>query len=210
MKTDKRDLILTAAEKLISALPYNEISVDTIAKKAGIGKGSIYYYFKSKDEIIYTVIEQSYSRATHEYFNSIHELSEISALKKIKKLFQSVIKREFADNEKNMIIALHLNDDIILHNKMKYAAIREISPILTELLKEGIREGSIITETPKETAEMIVAVLTFFLDDTAFPEDSVTMKNKLKIFAGVLEICLKTEPGSFDFLYNPLLNDFNR
>lgn len=46
---------------------------------------------------------------------------------------------------------------------------------------------------------MIVAVLTFFLDDTIFPEDPVNVKNKLKIFARVLETCLKTEDGSFDF-----------
>lgn len=87
---------------------------------------------------------------------------------------------------------------------MKYIAVQEISPILTDLLKQGIAEGSIETDTPKESAEMIVAVLTFFLDDTIFPEDPVNVKNKLKIFARVLETCLKTEDGSFDFLYQPL------
>ncbi len=201
MKSDKKELIFDAMEKLMSEVPYKDISVDVIAKKAGIGKGSIYYYFKSKDEILYSVIERCYRRAVHEYFETLHTSSENSALAKIKKLFQSVIKRDFSGNEKNMLITLHLHDDMTLHHKMKCAAIQEISPVLTELLKEGINEGSIKTDTPKESAEIIVAVLTFFLDDTVFPEDNNSMLIKLKILAGVLETCLKTEPGSFDFLY---------
>lgn len=59
MKKDKREIIIDAAEKLMSIAPYSEISVDDIAKQAGIGKGSIYYYFKSKDDILYSLIEQS-------------------------------------------------------------------------------------------------------------------------------------------------------
>ncbi|MGN1481169.1 TetR/AcrR family transcriptional regulator [Porcipelethomonas sp.] len=202
MKSDKKELIFDAMEQLMSSVPYKDISVNTIAKKAGIGKGSIYYYFKSKDEILYAVIERSYRRAVHEYIESVKSQSEVPALEKIQKLFQSIIKKDFKDNEKNLIVTLHLNNDILLHNKMKYFAIQEVSPILTELLQQGIKEGSIKTDTPKESAEIIVAVLTFLLDDNSFPEDSVSMKNKLKIFAGVLEVCLKTEPGSFDFLYN--------
>lgn len=202
MKIDKKDLIFDAMEQLMSTVPYKDISVNTIAKKAGIGKGSIYYYFKSKDEILYALIERSYRRAIHEYFESIQSESDAMSLEKIKKLFQIIITKEFKDNEKNLIVTLHLNNDLLLHNKMKYIAIQEISPILTELFEQGIKEGSIKTDMPKESAEIIVAVLTFLLDDTNFPENSVNMKNKLKIFAGVLETCLKTEPGSFDFIYN--------
>ena len=37
------------------------ISVSDIAKKAGIGKGSIYYYFQSKNDILEAMMERSYS-----------------------------------------------------------------------------------------------------------------------------------------------------
>ena len=49
MKNDKKELIFDALEQLMSRMAYKDISVDTIAKQAGIGKGSIYYYFESKD-----------------------------------------------------------------------------------------------------------------------------------------------------------------
>ncbi|MGN1223633.1 MAG: TetR/AcrR family transcriptional regulator [Ruminococcus sp.] len=208
MKNDKKEQIFDAMEQLLLTVPSGEISVDAIAKQAGIGKGSIYYYFKSKDEILSAVIERSYRRAIREYFNSIsaekNALKNMPALEKIKRLFQNLIKEDFQNNEQNLIVTLHLTDDLTLHKKMKYIAVQEIAPILTDLLKQGIAEGSIETDTPKESAEMIVAVLTFFLDDTIFPETPTSMKNKLKIFARVLETSLKTEEGSFDFLYRPI------
>ena len=66
MKNDKKEQIFDAMEQLLLTIPSGEISVDAIAKQAGIGKGSIYYYFKSKDEILSAVIERSYRRAIRE------------------------------------------------------------------------------------------------------------------------------------------------
>ena len=59
----KTDLILDSMQKLMQKKEAKSISVSDIAKEAGIGKGSIYYYFKSKEEIVDAVIERSYSDA---------------------------------------------------------------------------------------------------------------------------------------------------
>jgi len=203
MKQDKKELIFDSLEELMETVPYSEISVETIAKNAGIGKGSIYYYFKSKDEILYELIERSYRRIIRDFFETIHNLPEISALEKIKRLFISTVKKEFGRTERNMLTKLHIQDDLNIHYKMKTMAIQEMSPILAQLLKEGVTEGSIKTDTPKESAEIIVAVLTLFLDETIFTDSPESIANKLKILSNVLEICLCTEKGSFDYLFEP-------
>lgn len=197
MKQDKRDLIYNALEALMCDVPFKDISVETIAKKAGIGKGSVYYYFESKDEILDAVIERSFSRAIREYLDNIH--AEKTALGRIKELFKSIIKKDFADSRRNLIVTLHLSDDLLLHSKLKELAVREISPILTVLLEQGVDEGSIKVDYPKESAEIIVTALTVFLDSSG--QDPSSVGKKLKIFAGVLETCLKTPKGSFDFLF---------
>jgi AcrR family transcriptional regulator len=187
-------------------MPDSDISIQMIAKNAGIGKGSIYYYFESKEEIVNAVIERCYKKALCEYFGEIDNCS--SALEKIKHLFKCMIKDEFHDNQKNFIVSLHLHENLMLHNKMKLVAIETVSPILADLLKQGNAEGSISTETPEESAEMIVGVITFLLDSSVFPIHSPKMPTMLKLFANVLETCLKTPKGSFDFLYKPdLLSD---
>ena len=59
---NKRERILDAMQELMRTASAQAISVSDIAQKAGIGKGSIYYYFSSKNDIIDAVIERSYSR----------------------------------------------------------------------------------------------------------------------------------------------------
>ncbi len=204
MKKDKKNLILDSTEKLMSIMPDSEITINMIAKNAGIGKGSIYYYFQSKDEILDAVIERCYKKALHEYFSDINV--HLTALEKICCLFQSIIKKEFHDNQQNLIIMLHLHDDLMLHNKMKLVALEEVSPVLADLLKQGTEEGTISTDTPEESAEMIVAVITFLFDTSVFPTDDKKNLNKLRLFAKVLETCLHTEEGSFDFLFNASKN----
>lgn len=199
MKPDKKELILNAAEELMSVMPDSDISIQLIAAKAGIGKGSIYYYFCSKEEILDSVISRCYKKALHEYFCEINSCE--TTLEKIKKLFECMIQKEFHDKQQNFIISLHLRDDLMLHHKMKIVGMEEVAPVLTELLIQGNEEGSLHTDTPEESAEMIVAVITFLFDRSVFPWDNKKTAKKLKLFADVLETCLHTEKGSFDFLY---------
>ncbi|MGN0633956.1 MAG: TetR/AcrR family transcriptional regulator [Oscillospiraceae bacterium] len=200
MKNDKRELILKSAEELMSATSVDNVSISRIAKNAGIGKGSVYYYFQSKEEIIAEVISNSYKKALSEYFSDMK--SELPALEKIKRLFLSIIKKQFGDDRKNLIIALNLHDSPMLHNKMKLTAIEVVSPVLSGLLYQGIEEGTINCEAPEESAEMIVAVISFLFDPSLFPTDERKMQSKLKLLAKVLETCLQTSPGSFDFLFD--------
>ena len=63
---NKKDMILDAMQELMGSANVQAISVSDIAQKAGIGKGSIYYYFSSKNDIIDAVIERNYSRVLDE------------------------------------------------------------------------------------------------------------------------------------------------
>ncbi len=201
MKEKKIDIILNSAEELMCSMeePNRDMTVDMIAKNAGIGKGSIYYYFESKDEIIDAVIERSYSSAIKEYFASTESCK--TTYEKLRRLFVSIIKKEFIDNSHNVIISLHVQDDIVLHYKMMMTAIKTVSPILTQILEDGVKDGSVNTEAPQESAEMIVAMLTFLLNRSFFPSDDASMYRKLKMYANVLETCLETQKGTFAFLF---------
>lgn len=51
MKPDKRELILQAAAQVFGEKGFHTATVEEIAKRAGVGKGTIYQYFDSKEEI---------------------------------------------------------------------------------------------------------------------------------------------------------------
>ena len=56
----KYDRILDALQQLLEDHTIQSISVSDIAKKAEMGKGSIYYYFPSKEAILDALIERNY------------------------------------------------------------------------------------------------------------------------------------------------------
>lgn len=204
MSESKIDIILNSAEELMYGIsrPNGEITVDMIAKNAGIGKGSIYYYFKSKDEIIDSVIERCYTTAINEYLSIISNASD--TFEKMKILFCSMLKEEFLDSSKNVLMALHLQDDIVMHYKMMTIAIKTISPILSRILIDGTKEGTVQTDSPKESSEMMIAMLTLLLNNANSAADNESISIKLRLYAKILETCLKTKPGSFEFLYSSM------
>lgn len=53
MKEEKRKKILSAAEALFSRGRFHEVTMDEVALKAGVGKGTIYRYFKNKDDLFF-------------------------------------------------------------------------------------------------------------------------------------------------------------
>ena len=55
---DDRELaILTTAEQLLEERPFAEISVDDLAKGAGISRPTFYFYFPSKDAVLLSLFE---------------------------------------------------------------------------------------------------------------------------------------------------------
>lgn len=198
MKTEKKELILDAAEQLMLS-GEKEISVNMIAKKAGIAKGGIYYYFKSKEEIIFAVIEKTYKKAVHDFIDTVD--NGWTSKQKIESLFRNIMKKEFQDNHKNVLRSLHIKESVVINNYVKRIAIQEIAPVLGEMLLQGQKENIFtIRIDVNDVAEMIVAVLSFFLDATIFePEDS---HKKLKQFAKILNILLCTDEDTFNFISN--------
>lgn len=55
-QTDKKQLIVRGAEVLFHKYGYTKASLEDIAKEAGLGKGTIYYYFESKEDIFLEVV----------------------------------------------------------------------------------------------------------------------------------------------------------
>jgi TetR/AcrR family transcriptional repressor of nem operon len=66
MATTTKEQILDAASRLIHVRGFNNTSVDEILKESGVGKGNFYYYFKSKEELGFAILERSLERISTE------------------------------------------------------------------------------------------------------------------------------------------------
>jgi TetR/AcrR family transcriptional repressor of nem operon len=61
-----REQILDAAGRLIHLRGFHNTSVDDILRESGVGKGNLYYYFKSKDELGYAALDRTLERIQEE------------------------------------------------------------------------------------------------------------------------------------------------
>jgi TetR/AcrR family fatty acid metabolism transcriptional regulator len=66
VKGDKREAILQAAWQLIRHYGYGKTTIAEIARTAGVGKGTAYLYFRSKEEIMLALVDKTNERITRE------------------------------------------------------------------------------------------------------------------------------------------------
>lgn len=66
-----REHILDAAGRLIHLRGFHNTSVDDILRESGVGKGNLYYYFKSKDELGYAALDRTLGRIQAEVLEKV-------------------------------------------------------------------------------------------------------------------------------------------
>jgi TetR/AcrR family transcriptional regulator, ethionamide resistance regulator len=71
---DREQAILATAERLLEERPFAEISVDDLAKGAGISRPTFYFYFPSKEAVLLTLIEPVITRADAEFDGAVQRL----------------------------------------------------------------------------------------------------------------------------------------
>jgi len=66
MRDDKRERILTAATAVFAERDYHQVLVSEVASRAGVGKGTVYLYFPTKDKLQRVALEASLARVAGE------------------------------------------------------------------------------------------------------------------------------------------------
>lgn len=61
LKEEKEEKILEAAARLFATRPFHEVLLSDVAAAAGVGKGTIYTYFKGKDELYRSVLYRGFT-----------------------------------------------------------------------------------------------------------------------------------------------------
>lgn len=197
---NKRELILDAMQELMSASCVSSISVQEIAQKAGIGKGSIYYYFSSKNEIIEAVIERSYSRVLDEG-RVLAASQDMDVFEKMKIIYQACLdssmelKRQEAMNSFN-----EQQQSALIHQKFAQVIISKMQPILTDIFLQGIEEGKICCAYPQKTARIVLIILTITLDNYLVPISHEQIRKTLSAFAQMQEKSMEIPQNTLGFL----------
>ncbi len=173
--------ILSAAQSLFLSKGYEATSVSDIMELAGGAKGMFYRFFQSKEEVMHALGNQLFFE--NNPFDAVRKRQDLNALEKIRALL-SLNQSDEKRNALNMQAASILKDPRILA-----AAIAKnrhiLTPLWLELLEEGIRDGSIKTEYPKELSELL-PLINFWMLPSVFPATEEELLHKYRFVMEVL------------------------
>lgn len=162
----RREEILDAAERLFAARGFDNTSTGDILDAVGIARGTLYYHFKSKEDILDGVIQRLTDRLMQDA-GAIVRRKELPVLERLTKAILSLNVESRIGLE--IMEQVHRPQNALMHQKMQSALLEGINPILTELVEEGVRQGICHTRYPESVVEM-----TILYANTAFDTLNVT------------------------------------
>ncbi len=193
--TDKRTLILNTMRELFKEGSAGTASVNDIAKRAGIAKGGLYYYFHSKEEVMDALIEEEY-KLIIQNCDKIIKSSSLSAIDQLA-LLLNTYRSSYMDPSLDEY--LHMPQNAALHQKSLANILYSLSPIISHIIQLGVSEGTFHCDYPDEYAEIILTVFSFLLDPGIFNWTRKQYQEKLVALADILERSLQVPKGSFSF-----------
>lgn len=162
---ERREEILDAAEKLFAAKGFDNTSTGDILDAVGIARGTLYYHFKSKEDILDGVIQ----RITDKLMRDAGEIVRKKELPVLERLTKAILSLNVESTLGYEIMEqVHRPQNALMHQKMQTTLLAGINPILTELVVEGIQQGICHTRYPESVVEM-----TILYANTAFDELNV-------------------------------------
>lgn len=148
---ERRNEILDAAEELFGTKGFDHTSTNDILERVGIARGTLYYHFKSKEEILDAMIH----RMTEQLMAKAAQIAGQPELPVLERLTGAVMALNVDSGIGHEVMQqVHKPQNALMHQKMQEELLAGIVPILTELLEEGSRQGICRTDYPAEAIEM--------------------------------------------------------
>jgi Transcriptional regulator len=195
---DKKEIILNAMYELFQEGKGGTASVSDIAKQAGIAKGGMYYYFRSKEEVLDALVERVYEDII-QACNASLEHSSGDAISKFTLLFNNYYSSYI---DPSLDEYMHMPQNAAIHQKSLAKILTSLSQVLLRIVKQGMEEGTFSCDYPQEYSEILVSVFTFLLDPGIFQWSKEQRIMKMKATADFLEKGLSAKKGSFSFFYS--------
>ncbi len=192
----RRNEILDAAEELFNLNGFDGTTISAMIEKAGIARGTVYYHFKSKEDVLDALIERHCERI----LNKAEQIAANSRLPVMERLIQTLMAMNGNKEGIPSVITqqMHRPQNALMHQKTHEKMLQRIPPILIDIIEDGIEEGLFNTPYPYESLEMVVAHVNTVFDDCCEKLPGDEQLKRIRAFIFNLERLFGAAHGSFD------------
>lgn len=202
----RRKEILDTASALFDKKGYNNTTINDILREVNIAKGTFYYYFKSKEEVMDAIIDR-FLEIGLERAEAVKVRKDISATEK---LLQVILGLRMGGADHGVIEELHNPENALMHQKSITAIILSLTPIMTEIVEEGIAQGEFRTPYPAQTIQIMLAASMTLTDEGLFSFNQEEQLQLLQAIVYSFETLLGAKEGSFQYGLNMLTDRINK
>ncbi len=114
--------------------------VSDIVKRAGVGQGTFYLYFKTKDAIICAIVEAAL-KVLYKRIASAVDLPGATALEKLLVLRDAILEMNDEPHERELMEFFHRPENKAVHDRVTEGFGPRIHPILVRIIEQGVAEG---------------------------------------------------------------------
>lgn len=159
---ERKNEILDVAERLFGTKGFDGTSTTDILNEIGIARGTLYYHFSSKEDILDAMIE----RMTGSLAAKASEIAAQKDVPVLRRLTQMMLALNVNNDLGHEIMEqVHKPQNALMHQKMQERLLAEVNPVVTVLIEEGIAQGICQTDYPAEVAEMTMLYSSTVFDD---------------------------------------------
>lgn len=184
---ETRNLIIDTAARLFVEKGYDNTSIqDIINNLGGLSKGAIYYHFKSKEEIMMAVGNKLYSTSEEE-MHDVCRRTDLNGKEKLKELFRI----SAADSSQSQMFEAApdmLTNPQLLTLYLRESVQKDATELTCKVLEEGIADGSVQTEYPRELAEVLMLLGNIWLNPMIYHCDPMETVRKTKFYMHLLDL----------------------
>lgn len=154
---DKREQILEAAIQIFAHQGFHDAKVEEIAAAAGVGKGTVYEYFRSKEDLFYEMLEFVQAKYLEDFRREV--LTATGVRETLEKMFLSHMRFVFRHRDMARVL---LTDPPKLAEKLyQRMCVRhqEFLDFLEELVRRGIASGEVRAVNPAVAGMVISGIV---------------------------------------------------
>lgn len=190
---ERRNEILDAADELFAQKGFDGTSTNDIIEKVGIARGTLYYHFKSKEDIMDALI----NRYSVRFLGAAQKIAADKSIPVTERMIRVVISMNLSGGSSQEIMEhIHKPQNALMHQKIQKVIINGVTPILTGIIQEGIEHGQFSTPYPYECMEMVVTYANTIFDDDMVEMTNEERTSRIQAFIFNGERLLGAESGS--------------
>lgn len=191
---ERKHEIIRASAALFSEKGYDKCSVNDILNAVGIAKGTFYYYFKSKEDVLDAAVGQ----ISEQIWEQIQKVADQKELSPVDRIIHVLLAARVTNPTGEVLIReMHKTNNALLHQKTLVSILTMLTPVLTKIVEEGNAIGTFHCAYPEQSVQIVLAAALTLLDDGIFQMEKAQAAKLFEALIVTMEKMLAVTDGTF-------------